>query len=80
MEDNQTLVNGVLEHYPVYIDPDNPAKLIFDYKFVEMDALGTIKKTDRDDPKQQSDAVDGFRYYLNRFFLEFKAYIYGHSI
>lgn len=77
LEDSQTLVNGVMEHYPVTIDPDNAAPLIFDCKFVETDARGKIKKTDRDDPKQQADALDGFRYWLQRFFSHFKGYVTG---
>ncbi len=67
IEENQVLVNAIFEHYPVDIDPDNAQGLIFDCKFVEMDATGRIKKGDRDDTTQQADALDTFRYYLNRF-------------
>lgn len=63
--ENQLLVNAILEHYPVVIDPTGASGLIYDLKFVEMLPDGTIKKGDREDPKQQADALDTFRYYLN---------------
>ena len=44
LEDNQVLVNAILEHYKVEIDPTNSAPLIRDCKFVKMNADGTIKK------------------------------------
>lgn len=77
LEENQTLVNGVLEHFEVTMDPDNAAKLIFDCEFVEVDARGKIKKADRDDPTQQADALDGFRYFLTRFYHLFKSRLLG---
>lgn len=67
IEDNQVLVNAILEHYPTVMDADGAAALIYDCKFVEMDASGKIKKGDREDTKQQADALDTFRYYLNSF-------------
>jgi hypothetical protein len=63
--DNQVLVNAILEHYKVMLDATNCAPLIFDLQFVELLADGTIKKGDREDPKQQADCLDEFRYYLN---------------
>ena len=63
--DNQVLVNAILEHYPVTFDATNCAGLIRDCQFVELLPDGTIKKGDRTDPNQQSDAMDTFRYYLN---------------
>jgi len=63
--ENQVLVNAILEHYPIFIDPDKCAPLIFDMNFVEMMADGSIRKGDRDDPTQQADVLDTFRYYLN---------------
>lgn len=66
--DNQVLVNAILEHFPVILDADKCTGLIHDLKFVEMLADGTIKKGDREDPKQQADALDTFRYYLNQNF------------
>lgn len=71
IEENQVLVNAVLEHMPVDIDPDNAQPLIFDLEFVEMLPDGSIKKTDREDPAQQADAIDTFRYFLNRNFKHF---------
>jgi len=69
--ENQVLVNAVLEHVPMLIDPDNAQPLIFDLEFAEMRPDGTLKKADRDDPKQQLDPLDTFRYYLNRNFAHF---------
>jgi hypothetical protein len=65
IEDNQVLVNAILEHYPLILDKDKCQGLIHDLKFVEMLPDGSIKKGDREDPKQQADALDTFRYYLN---------------
>lgn len=67
LEDNQVLVNAILEHYPVEMDPVGAANLIRDCKFVRMNADGTIKKGNREDITQQADALDCFRYYLNRY-------------
>jgi hypothetical protein len=69
--DNQVLVNAILEHMDVTLDPDKCAPLIFDLQFVEMLADGSIKKGDREDPRQQADALDTFRYYLNANFAWF---------
>lgn len=66
IEENQVLVNAVLEHIPHRIDPDNSQPLIFDLEFAEMLPDGTLKKGDRNDPAQQLDALDGYRYYINR--------------
>lgn len=67
IEDNQVLVNAIFEHHKVTIDTDKAQGLIFDCKFVEMGPDGKIKKGDRNDPKQQADAMDTFRYWLNQF-------------
>lgn len=67
LEDNQVLVNAVLEHYDLTIDESKSQPLIFDCEFVEMLPDGTIKKGDRNDPTQQADAIDTFRYFINRF-------------
>lgn len=66
LAENQVLVNAVLEHMKCNFDPTGAAPLIFDMEFVEMLPDGTIKKTDRTDPKQQADALDTFRYLVNR--------------
>lgn len=71
LEDNQVLVNALLEHYNITIDADKAQGLIFDMKFVEMGADGKIKKGDRNDPRQQADALDTFRYWCNTFMAQF---------
>jgi len=63
--ENQVLVNALLEHYDIRIDPDKCASLIFDMNFAEMLSDGTLKKTDRESPEQQLDSLDCFRYMLN---------------
>jgi hypothetical protein len=65
IEENQVLVNACLEHIPTEIDPAGAQSLIFDLEFAAMLPDGTLKKTDREDPTQQLDALDGFRYFLN---------------
>lgn len=69
--ENQVLVNAVLEHKKLLLDPKGCAPLIYDLQFVEMLPDGSIKKGDREDPKQQADALDTFRYYLNTNFAWF---------
>jgi hypothetical protein len=71
IEENQLLVNAMLEHYPITLDRQKCAGLIHDLQFVEMLPDGTIKKGDREDPTQQADALDTFRYYLNMNFKNF---------
>ncbi len=67
MAENQVLVNAIFEHVPVLIDIDKAAPLIYDCEFVRVDNENKIVKTDRNDPTQQADAMDTFRYYLNTF-------------
>lgn len=67
IEDNQVLVNAVLQNYPTEIDPIEADALKYDLMFVEMLADGKIKKGDREDPKQQADSLDWFRYWLNQY-------------
>jgi hypothetical protein len=71
LEQNQVLVNAILEHYNIRIDPDKAAPLVFDCKFVRMDNEKKIIKEDRNDPSQQADPLDTFRYYLNKFHASF---------
>lgn len=71
LKTNRVLLNAVLEHHLVNIDPDNAKDLIFDMKHVEILPDGTIKKKDRNDPTQQADALDCFRYWLNIFKSDF---------
>lgn len=66
IEENQVLVNAVLEHVKHSIDPDGAQPLIFDLEFAEMLPDGTLKKADRNDPAQQLDPLDTYRYFINR--------------
>ena len=68
LQDSQMLVNAILEHNNVVIDRDKAQALIFDMKFVRMDASGKIDKSDRNDPTKQADAIDTFRYFLQRYY------------
>ena len=71
LEDNKVLMNALLEHYPIVINSNKAQPLIYDCKFVRVDNEGKIVKTDRNDPTQQADAADTFRYYCNRFHRNF---------
>lgn len=67
IEENQALVNTILVKKQVQIHPKQAEALIYDLQNVSMNADGTMKKGDRNDTKQQADALDCFRYYLNVF-------------
>lgn len=67
LQKNQVLVNAILANYPVEICPVKGKGLIFDMKNVKKRADGTILKKDRDDPAQQADLLDTFRYWCNKF-------------
>lgn len=69
---NSTHVNAVLAYYRVVIDQEKGKGLIFDMKNVKRRADGTILKENRDDPTQQSDLLDTFRYFVNVFLDWFK--------
>jgi len=71
LQKNQTHVNGILAFYKVTIDEENAKPLIFDMENVKKRADGTIVKEDRNDPAQQSDALDTFRYFCNTFVSDF---------
>ncbi len=66
IEENQVLVNAVLEHVKHSLDPTGAAPLISDLQFAEMLPDGTLKKRDREDPHQQLDPLDTYRYFINR--------------
>jgi len=68
LAENQVLVNGILEHKTVILDEHKAQPLIFDCENVQMSNENKIVKTDRADPTQQADALDTFRYYLNKNF------------
>lgn len=67
LEKNQMLVNAILASYPVEMCPVKCKPLIFDFENVRKRADGTIIKNDRNDPRQQADALDGARYWFNYF-------------
>lgn len=69
---NSTHVNSILAYYNVVMHGEKAKPLIFDMKNVKRRADGTILKEDRDDPAQQSDSLDGFRYFCNNFLDWFK--------
>lgn len=65
---NQVLVNACFRQLDITINPETCQPLIFDIEFGEILADGTLKKGSREDEKQQLDALDTLRYFLNRFF------------
>lgn len=71
IEKNRMLVNAVLANYPVEIHVDDARGLISDFKNVRMRPDGSIEKGDRNDPAQQADALDAFRYYCNSFMRDY---------
>lgn len=71
LEDNQVLFNSVMANYPMIMDKEKCAPLIFDCQNVRMLPSGDILKADRNDPKQQADALDTARYWVNIFMWDF---------
>lgn len=71
IEENQVLVNSILTHYPVDIDPDKCKALIYDLNNVKMLPEGKIDKSNRTDETKQADALDTMRYWFNVFFWDF---------
>jgi len=67
IEENQLLVNSMLINYPITIDEHNCEALIFDCRYVEIDANKSIIKN-RTSEERKADALDTFRYYLNTYF------------
>lgn len=68
VEENRVLVNSILHHFGITLDPDNCKGLIFDLEHARVLPDGSLDKTDRKDPTKQLDALDCFRYFLNTFF------------
>jgi hypothetical protein len=66
LKENQRLVNLALKTYNIQICPKKAKGLIFDLENCKRRADGSIVKEDRNDPKQQSDILDGFRYFCNK--------------
>ncbi len=67
IEENEVLCNAVLAFYDILIDERYCEPLIFDLQFAEKLPNGKLRKGDREDPTQQLDALDTFRYFCNRF-------------
>lgn len=65
---NQVLVNYCLANLDVLHDERYCQPLIFDYENAQILADGTLKKTKREDPTQQLDALDTARYFYNNVF------------
>lgn len=65
LEDNRVLCNSILSNYNVILDELECKDLIFDLTWVKVTPDNKIDKKNRDDEKQQSDCLDGFRYFLN---------------
>jgi phage terminase large subunit len=72
LQKNQVHVNTILAYYKVTFHGEKAKALIFDCENVKKRADGTIVKEDRDDPAQQADALDTFRYFCNNFLSWFK--------
>jgi PBSX family phage terminase large subunit len=72
LDKNSTHVNTILAFHKITMDKEKAKTLIFDMENVKRRADGTILKEDRDDPAQQSDALDTFRYFCNKFLKHFK--------
>lgn len=65
--ENRVVVNAVLNNMDVLIDESKNEGLIFDLTYVEVDENNKIVKDNRSDEKQQADALDCLRYYLNKY-------------
>jgi hypothetical protein len=71
LEDNGVLVNALFANGNIHIDKRKNEGLIYDLINVGLNADGSIKKGDRNDPKQQADALDAYRYAANTFHKNF---------
>lgn len=71
LADNQVLVNSLLQNYSIEIHKEKAEPLIYDLENVKMLADGSILKANREDPTQQADALDTFRYFCNTFLRDF---------
>lgn len=69
--ENRVLVNSLLSRGNIEIDPNGCKSLQFDLENVSVLPDGTLKKMDRNDPAQQADALDTFRYACNTFCRKF---------
>ncbi len=69
--ENRVLVNSLLSRGNVRLNRNKTKALQFDLDNVSVLADGTMKKHDRNDPAQQADALDTFRYACNVFLNNF---------
>jgi len=65
IEENQVACNRVFQMYPVTLDKENCAPLIYDNQMAEMNAEGKLKKENREDINQQLDNLDCERYFFH---------------
>lgn len=68
LKESQVISNAVLVKINVKVDPVKCRPLVYDLSNVRVNADGTIEKKDRNDPAQQADQADCFRYLCNTFF------------
>lgn len=68
IEQNQVLVNTALSELDIVFNESTCQALFYDFSFAEIYANGKLKKGDREDIAQQCDALDTFRYFVNRYF------------
>jgi len=68
LKESQVLSNAVLLHINVEIDPVRMVPLVYDLNNVKVAPDGTIEKKNRNDPAQQADQADCFRYLCDTFF------------
>ena len=68
---NRMVVNAVLANYPVIIHKQDAASLTFDFRNAKCRSDGTLEKGDRDNPTQQLDALDTWRYFCNTFMRDY---------
>lgn len=68
VKENRVLVNAVLALINVELDPVMMKPLVYDLENVRVLPDGSIEKTNRNNPAQQADQLDTFRYLCNTFF------------
>ena len=69
--ENRVLVNSLLSRGNVRLHKEHTKALQFDLENVSVLPDGSLKKQDRNDPAQQADALDTFRYVCNVFLSHF---------
>lgn len=67
VSDTRVLLNSMFQNYNVIVDPDECPGLIADFKYVEVDEFGDLKK-DRTGEYKKVDLMDCARYLQNSFF------------